>query len=421
MIPGMDIVNTRIRDARQRRRMLVVVGIGFAACLVAAGAAWIGPPRPSVDGDNLWIGTVRKGAMLQEVRAAGTLVPREMRWIAASTPAQVEKIEALPGTRVHPDTVLMTLSNPEVEDNLRNAEAAVAAAEAEAGAKRAELQSRLLDHKAALAQAKAELASAKVKAKADTEAAKLKLIAQVQFQQSLIALDQLESRVDIEERRVRSFARNMAAQAEAVEAHVRQQRSNLLLRQRQADALKVKAGIEGVLQEVAVQEGARVGAGANLARVARPDVLLARLQVPEALAKDIALSMLVEVETHNGVVNGKVERIDPAVRDGTVQVDVALTGKVPRDARPDLSVNGTIRIARLDDVLSVERPADAAPHAEMTLFRLDPDGDSAERVEVRTGAASFDRMQIERGLVAGDRIILSDVSRWRDYDQLEIN
>jgi RND family efflux transporter MFP subunit len=212
----------------------------------------------------------------------------------------------------------------------------------------------------------------------------------------------------------------MKAQMAAVQAALQQQRSNLQLRQRQADALQVKAGIAGVLQEVAVQEGAQVAAGTNLARVARPDVLIARLQVPEVQAKDVVMGMPVSVDTHNGLVDGKVERIDPAVRNGSVQVDVTLTGKLPPGARPDLSVDGRIRIALLHDVLSVGRPALAKADSDLSLFRLDAGSDTATRVPVRIGAASVDRVQILHGLKAGDQVILSDTSQWDKYDRIRV-
>jgi multidrug efflux pump subunit AcrA (membrane-fusion protein) len=392
----------------------------LALIVIVILALQLGPALPSADRGSLWIDTVVRGEMLHEVRATGTLVPRESRWIAASTAAQVEKIEVWPGAMVQPGTVLMRLSNPEVEDALRNAEAQVAAAEAEVAAKHAELESQLLDERSALAQAESDYASAKVKAEADAKAAKLDLIPRVQYEQGQIALQQLDTRRKIEQQRVASFAGNMKAQMDAVEARAQQQRSNLTLRRRQADALDVKAGIAGVLQEVAVQEGAQVADGASLARVARPDVLIARLKVPEVQAKDVALGMPVSVDTHNGIVAGKVERIDPAVRDGSVEVDVDLDGKLPAGARPDLSVDGRIRIATLPDVLSVGRPAQAQPNGDVSLFRLDADGDTATRVPVRIGAASVDRVEILRGLKQGDKVILSDTSQWDKYDRIRV-
>ena len=416
----MDIANP-LYGIRKRRRLRLMIGGGVLAVAALAVLVWrLGPALPVADRGSLWIDTVQQGDMLREVRATGTLVPREIRWIAASTPAQVEKILVWPGTPVQPDTVLIQLSDPQTEDALRNAQAQVAAAQADVAAKRAELESQLLDQRSACAQAQSDYASAKVKAEADALAIKSQVIPRVEYEQGLIALKQLHERMQIEQQRVAAFAASMKAQIDAVQAALAQQQSNLQLRQRQADALQVKAGIAGVLQEVAVQEGAQVAAGANLARVAVPDVLIARLQVPEVQAKDVAMGMPVSVDTHNGLVDGKVERIDPAVRNGSVQVDVMLTGKLPPGARPDLSVDGRILIAKLRDVLSVGRPALAQADADLSLFRLDPDGNTATRVPVRIGAASVDRVQILRGLKAGDRVILSDTSQWDKYDRIKL-
>lgn len=416
----MDIANPAYGIRKRRRLRLMIAGGALAAAALAVLVWRLGPALPTVDRSSLWIDTVQQGDMLREVRATGTLVPREIRWLAASTPAQVEKILVWPGTPVQPDTVLMQLSDPQTEDALRNAQAQVAAARADVAAKRAELESQLLDQRSACAQAQSDYASAKVKAEADALAIKSQVIPRVEYEQGQIALKQLHERMQIEQQRVAAFAASMKAQIDAVQAALAQQQSNLQLRQRQADALQVKAGIAGVLQEVAVQEGAQVAAGANLARVAVPDVLIARLQVPEVQAKDVAMGMPVSVDTHNGLVDGKVERIDPAVRNGSVQVDVVLTGKLPPGARPDLSVDGRILIAQLHDVLSVGRPALAQADADISLFRLDADGNTATRVPVRIGAASVDRVQILRGLKAGDRVILSDTSQWDKYDRIKL-
>lgn len=416
----MDIANPLAAQRKRRRRLLMIGAGGLLLAGIAVGAASLGPALPVLDRSSAWIETVQRGDMLNEVRAPGTLVPRDSRWLAAATAAQVEKILVWPGAEVQPDTVLMQLSNPEVEDALSNAQAQVAAAVADVAAKRAEMQSQLLDHRSAEAQAQSDYASAKVKADADTIAIRAQVIPRVQYEQGQIALKQLQKRVQIEQQRVAAFAGNMQAQMEAMQAKLQQQRSNLQLRQRQADALRVRAGIAGVLQEVAVQEGAQVTEGANLARVARPDVLRARLQVPEVQAKDVVIGMPVSVDTHNGLVDGKVERIDPAVRNGSVQVDVDLTGMLPPGARPDLSVDGRIRITKLDNVLSVGRPALARADGDISLFRLDPSGTTATRVPVRIGVASVDRVQILRGLKAADRVILSDTSQWDKYDRIKV-
>ena len=417
---GMDMANPTLKLRKRRRlRLTVAAGVVIVAALVVL-LLRLGPALPRVDRSSLWIDTVQRGDMLREVRATGTLVPREIRWLAAATPATVEQILVWPGTAVQPDTVLMRLADPQTEDALGNAQAQVAAAQADVAAKRAQLQSQMLDQRSALAKAQSDYASAKVKADADTIAEREKVIPRVLYEQGQIALKQLHERVQIEQQRLAAFGGNQRAQIAAVQARLQQQRSNLQLRQRQFNALQVKAGIAGVLQEVAVQEGAQVAAGANLARVARLDVLIARLQVPEVQAKDVALGMPVSVDTHNGIVAGRVERIDPAVRNGSVQVDVTLTGKLPEGARPDLSVDGRIRIAVLHDVLSVGRPALARPDADISLFRLDPSSHIATLVPVRIGAASVDRVQILHGLKAGDQVILSDTSQWDKYDQIKV-
>lgn len=416
----MDIVNNALKE-KKRRRLRMTVAAGAAGVVLLGGLIWsLGPALPQVDRSSLWIGTVQRNDMLLEVRASGTLVPRSSRWLAAATAAQVQEILVQPGTAVKADTVLMRLSNPEVEDNLRNAQAEATAAEADVEAKRADLASTLLDRRTGLAQAQVDYASAQVKFEADTKAVELKLISRVQYDQGQIVFKQLGERVKIEQERVNGFFANMKAQMEAVNARADQQRSTLVLRQRQADALNVKAGIDGVLQEVVVQEGVQVSVGTNLARVARPDVLIARLQVSELQAKDVAMGMPVTVDTHNGTVEGKVERIDPAVRSGSVQVDVALTGALPHGARPDLSVDGRIRISLLRNVLSVGRPALAQPNGDSSLFRLDESGKIATRVPVKLGAVSVDRVQVVRGLQVGDQIILSDASQWDKYDRIRV-
>ena len=416
----MDMANPTLKLRKRRRLRLIAAAITVLVAALLVLWLRLGPALPRADRASLWIDTVQRGDMLQEIRATGTLVPRTSRWLAAATAAQVDRILVWPGTVVKPDTVLMTLANPEVQDSLRNAQAQVAAARADVAARRAELQSQLLDHRSALAQAQADYASAKVKADADAKAVARHLIPEVRYEQEQIALAQLKNRMQVEQQRVRAFGGSMQAQLDAVQAKLLQQQSNLQLRQRQADALQVRAGIAGVLQEVAVQEGAQVAAGANLARVARTDVLIARLQVPEVQAKDVLMGMTVNVDTHDGVIPGRVERIDPAVRDGSVRVDVTLAGKLPAGARPDLSVDGRVRIAELRHVLSVGRPALATADSTLSLFRLDPGGDTAIRVPVRIGVASIDRVEVLRGLHAGDRVILSDTSQWDKYDRIRL-
>lgn len=416
----MDIANTSFKVQKHRRFKLLLAGGGAAIAAACLLLWWIGPALPEVERTSLWIGNVERGDMLQEVRASGTLVPRSSRWLAAASPAQVQQVLVWPGASVQPDTILMRLGNPEVEENLHTARALVAAAEAEVASKRAELDSQLLSVRTGLAQAQADYAMAQVKSEADTRAVKLQVIPRVQYEQGQIAFAQQKNRLDIEKERLDGFAAGVKAQMASVEARLQQQRSNLLLRQRQAGALEVKAGIAGVLQEVAVQEGAQVVTGANLARVARQDVLIARLQVSELQAKDVVVGMPAVVDTHNGNIEGKVDRIDPAVRNGSVRVDVALTGELPPGARPDLSVDGRIRVALHRNVLAVGRPPLAQPNRPLSLLRLDPGGKTASRVQVRAGAVSVDRIQVLQGLKQDDQVILSDTSQWNKYERIRL-
>lgn len=417
---NMDIANTTLKLQKKRRFRLMAAG-GAGLTIVAALLLWrMAPALPVAERTSQWVDTVTQGDMLQEVRASGTLVPRSTRWLAAATAAQVQEILVLPGAQVKEETILMRLSNPEVEGNLHNAEAQLAAALADVAAKRAELNSKLLDVRTGLAQAQTDYAMAQVKSDSDNRAMVLNVIPRVQYEQGQIAFKQQLKRTEIEQERLNGFASNIKAQMAAVEARAQLQRSNLQLRQRQASALEVKAGIAGVLQEVAVQEGAQVIIGANLARVARQDVLIARLQVSELQAKDVSVGMPAMIDTHNGKVEGKIDRIDPAVRNGSVQVDVALTGTMPPGARPDLSVDGRIRVALHRDVLSVGRPAAAQANRDISLFRLDADGKTATRVPLRTGAVSVDRVQVVRGLNKGDQVIVSDTSQWDKYDRIRL-
>ncbi len=417
---GVDFQNLALK--KQKRRRLWIGGSLAVLAVIAAGMvlARLGPALPTAQRANLWIGTVQRGDLTIHVRADGVLVPKLSRWIAAASGAEVDHILVRPGATVATDTVLMRLSNPEVQDRLSSAQAGVAEAEADLAAKRTSLQSQLLDEQAALAAARAAYASAKIKVDADATVAARGIIPMVQYKQSVIALKQLGYREQIEQQRVAVFGSNIRAQLAAAEAALRQQRSNLALRQRQADALQVRAGLAGVVQEVAVQEGQQVAAGANLARVARTDALMARLQVPEVQAKDVALGMPVAVDTHNGVVAGDVARIDPAVQQGSVRIEVDLKGALPPGARPDLSVEGRIRVMRLGNVLWVDRPALGQADAMISLFRLGARGETATRVPVHLGAASIDRVQILKGLAAGDRVILSDTSAWDNYNRLRI-
>ena len=417
----MDIHRTDFTKLKRRRQ--IIHGV-IAVAVVSGLLAWVStldPAMPRVARASLWLDAVQRGQMLREVRGPGLLVPKEIRWIAAETPARVERIALKPGASVQPDSVILELSNPEVADAHLAAQSALTAAQADLAAQRMTLQSQLLDQKANLAQINAEHESARLQTEAEAQLAARGIIPDIQYRRSLLASDQLKLRLGIEKERIASFEQTIKAQLAAQQARVEQLRNTAQLRSRQRDGLLVRAGIAGVLQQVPVEEGQQIAAGTNLARVARPDVLMAELRIPETQVKDVREGQEVNVDTRNGIVPGTVIRIDPAVQAGSVMIDVELAGTLPPGARPDLSVDGTIRIERLDDVLYVGRPAYGQPESQVRLFKFDPATGIAQRVPVQLGRASVSLIEIRQGLQPGDVIVLSDTSQWDRYDRLRID
>lgn len=417
----MDVARPDLKQKKQRKRLILGAVAGGVALLGLVGLARLEPAAPKVDAASVWTDVVKRGEMLREVRGPGTLVPKEIRWIAAETNARVERILIKPGATVQPDSVVLELSNPEVDEQLLAAQSAVAAAEADYTATRVQLENQLLDQEAMVAGTEADYEGARLQAEAEGELKRRGIVSSIQYRQSQLKADQLQTRLRIERERAAKFRQNIEAQLAASRARKEQLQNTLALRQRQADSLAVRAGIAGVLQQVPVEEGQQVAAGVNLARVARPDVLMAELRIPETQAKDVAMGQRVAVDTRNGVVEGRVIRIDPAVQAGTVQVDVDLVGALPDGARPDLSVDGTIEIERLADVVYVGRPAFGQPGSTVGLFRLDPDSDVARRVPVKLGRASVSVIEIAQGLKPGDKVILSDTSAWDEYDRIRLD
>jgi HlyD family secretion protein len=416
----MDIARPELKKRKRRRQIALGTALGIVVIATGAGIMALGPAMPSVERSSVLVDTVKRGELLREVRGPGTLVPKEIRWIAAETSARVERILVKPGAAVDADTVILELSNAEVDDQLLAAKTAFTAAQSDLAAKRTELQSRLLDQQAAEAQARTDYETARMQAESEKSVAEKGIIPAVQYKKSLVVLEQLKYRVDIEQQRVNEFRRNISAQLAAEKARLDQLANTRDLRQRQADGLKVRAGISGVLQRVPVEEGQQVDAGGNLARVARPGELMAELRIAETQAKDILIGQPARIDTRNGIVEGKVLRVDPAVQNGTVQVDVELEGKLPAGARPDLSVDGTIEIERLADVLHVGRPAFGQADSEVRLFKVDADG-VATRVPVQLGRSSVNVIEIRKGLAVGDRVILSDTSAWDQSDRIRLN
>ena len=417
----MDVARPDLKQKKQRKRLILGAVAGGVALLGLVGLARLEPAAPKVDAASVWTDVVKRGEMLREVRGPGTLVPKEIRWIAAETNARVERILIKPGATVQPDSVVLELSNPEVDEQLLAAQSAVAAAEADYTATRVQLENQLLDQEAMVAGTEADYEGARLQAEAEGELKRRGIVSSIQYRQSQLKADQLQTRLRIERERAAKFRQNIDAQLAASRARKEQLQNTLALRQRQADSLAVRAGIAGVLQQVPVEEGQQVAAGVNLARVARPDVLMAELRIPETQAKDVAMGQRVAVDTRNSVVEGRVMRIHHAVQAGTVQVDVDLVGALPSGARPDLSVDGTIEIERLADVVYVGRPAFGQPGSTVGLFRLDADSDIARRVPVKLGRASVSVIEVAQGLKPGDKVILSDTSAWDEYDRIRLD
>jgi HlyD family secretion protein len=417
----MDIARPDLKQKKRKRQTLYGIAGGGVLLLAVIGLARLEPAAPSVERASVWLDSVKRGEMLREVRGPGTLVPKEIRWIAAESNARVERIVVKPGAEVASDTVILELSNPEVDDQVLAARSALTAAEADLASRRVTLDSQLLDLQAQLAATEADAEGARLQAEAEGELNKKGIISDLTYRQSALRARQLTTRVGIETDRIAKLRQSIDAQLAAERARLEQLRNTLDLRQRQADALKVKAGIAGVLQQVPVEEGQQVVAGTNLARVAKPDVLMAELRIAETQAKDVLLDQVVRVDTRNGIVAGKVIRIDPAVLNGTVQVDVDLEGTLPAGARPDLSVDGTIEIERLADVLYVGRPAFGQPETSVTLFRLDRDSAVARRVPVKLGRASVSVIEVQHGLELGDQVVLSDTSAYDEYDRIKLD
>jgi HlyD family secretion protein len=416
-----DIPRPDLLEKKKRRNLAWAGAAAVAVVLLTLGISRLKPAAPTVERSTVVIDTVRRGEMVREVRGLGTLVPEDIRWIPAVTEARVERLVLLPGTRVAPDSVILELSNPELEQQALEAESQARAADARYTELKVRLESQLLDQKAAAARVAAESKQARLRADADAELAKDGLIAGLTLKLSQSAAQELEHREGIEQQRLGIAGEAIEAQLRVQQAEVEQRRALARLRRSQVEALRVRAGLDGVLQVVPVEVGQRVTPGTNLARVARPERLKAVIRVPETQARDVVPGQKAVVDTRNGVVAGRVMRVDPAVQNGTVTVDLALLGELPKGARPDLTVDGTIELERLENALHVGRPAMGQPQSTVGLFRLVKGTSEATRVKVRLGQASVSTIEIVDGLAAGDEVILSDTSAWDATDRIRLN
>lgn len=409
-----------IKKKKKIRRIALAVAAAVALLAVSVAIYSLEPAAYPVEREAIWTDVVQRGDMVRKVRGPGTLVPEEVRWIPARTQGRVEAILTKPGVEVSADTVILELANPELAQELEDAELALASARADYENLRAQLESELLEREAQMTQVAADLEAAKLQADADAELAADGLIPDINYKRSQLSADQLAEQLAIEKKRMAKSEQSVEARLAARRAQVSQERAVYNLRESQMESLRVRAGIDGVLQEVPVEVGQQVQPGDTLARVARPDTLMAELQIPETQAKDVTVGQRAEIDTRNGVVEGRVIRVDPAVQNGYVQVDVDLTGELPKGARPDLSVDGTIVIERLEDVLYVGRPAYGESGSTIQLFEVVDDGDRAVRVDVALGRASVNTIEVLNGLEEGDEVILSDPSAWDGHDRLKL-
>ena len=409
-----------VARARKMRRIAYGVGAAVALLLITLGLSRLKPAAPQVERSTVLVDTVKRGPLLRQVRGLGTLVPEDIRWIPAVTEGRVERIVLYPGTEVTLDSVILELSNPEVEQLALEAESQLREAEAQYVETKVNLERGHLDQQATAARIQSEYHQAKLRAETDAQLASQGLIADLTLQLSKLAADELAQRARIEQERLKKNAEAVVAQLSVQRARVEQRRTMARLRREQVRQLHVRSSLAGVLQQVPVEVGARVTPGTNLARVAQPDHLKAVIRVAETQARDVQLGQLATIDTRNGIVEGKVSRIDPAAQNGTVTVDVALTGELPRGARPDLTVDGTIELERLTDVMYVSRPAQGQPDSLVTLFKLQEDG-GAVRTRVRLGRASVNTIEIVDGLAVGDEVVLSDTSQWDAFDRIRLN
>jgi len=413
------------RPVNKRKRTITrtLYGIGGVTILAAitVGLSHLKPAAPSVSRATVWVDTVKRGPMLRQVRGLGTLVPEEIRWIPAATEGRVERILIKPGSPVTADSVIVELSNPELENTASEADWLLKAAEADYTTLKVKLQSQLLDQKAAFASVEANARQAKLQAAADEELATHGLISDLALKLSKSRADELDTRQDLDHQRLEIAAESTEAELASQTARLEQLRAQAALRRNQVRQLRVRAGIEGVLQQLPVEVGQRIAPGATLAKVTVPGRLKAELKIAETQAKDILIGQPAAIDTRNGIVKGSVSRIDPAVQAGTVTVDVALTGTLPKGARPDLSVEGTIELERLNEVLYVGRPAFGQEQGVVGLFRLTDEGKGAVRTQVKLGRSSVNTVEILEGLDAGDQVILSDTSAWDAFDRLRLN
>jgi len=420
----MDIA--RPDQARKRRRKRLLLGLAGVVLIagVTVGLAQLKPAAPTVERSSVWTDTVKRGQMLRQVRGNGTLVPEQIQFVQADTDGRVERILVLPGAEVKADTILLELSNPELKQATFDAEWQLKAAEAQLTKLKVQLESERLTQKAATATLKSEYEQARLEAEADAVLSKDGLVANLNAKRTQAKADDLGTRLQIEEERLKISEESAKAQVAVQEAELQKVRALLDLKQRQVAALQVRAGIGGVLQQigdtVTLQVGQRVTPSATLAKIVQPTKLKAEIKIAETQAKDVLIGQPAAIDTRNGIIPGRVVRVDPSVFNGTVTVDVKLEGPLPRGARPDLSVDGTIELERLDDVLYVGRPVQGQPESTVSVFKVINGGKEAVRIAVKLGRSSVSTIEVVEGLQSGDEVVLSDMSAWDNHERIKL-
>lgn len=417
----MDVPKQGARRKKIIRRTILGLAVVVTIPLITWGLSRLKPAAPSVERSTLWTDSVKRGPMLRQVRGLGTLVPEEILWIPAVNEGRVDKILLRPGAQVREKTLLMVLSNPELELAAEDLKWQVKIAEANLKDLRVKLETSRLDLRAAVARVESEFVQAKLKAERDEALGKEGLAPDLNIKLSRAASEEAGKRLEIDNKRLEISGASAEAQLAAQQVQIEKLRAAYELKKQQVENLKIRAGADGVLQQVPVEVGQRLAAGTILAKVAQPERLKAEIKIPETLAKDVMIGQAAQVDTHNGVIPGSVARIDPAAVNGNVTVDIRLEGKLPAGARPDLSVDGTVELERLTDVLYVQRPVFGQPNSLIGLFRLSSDGKEATRVQVRIGRVSVQTVEVLEGLKIGDEVVLSDMSAWDGHDRLRLN
>jgi HlyD family secretion protein len=414
-----DIARPSQARKKKIRRILYASAAVIVVAVISLGVSRLKPAAPTVDRAVVWIDTVKRGPMLRQVRGSGTLVPEDIRWIPARSQGRVERIVLRPGAQVTPDTIILELSNPELTQSVQEAQLGYQSAQAALANRKAELQSALLSQEAATANIESQYKQADLDLQANETLYKEKLISLLVLQQKRGLAADLKNRLATEQRRLEISREGINSQIAPQESDVNQRRATWDLRRKQLDELKVRAGMSGILQLVPVERGSQVSPGANLARVANPSNLKAELRIAETQTKDIRIGQYAEVDTRNGVVKGHVSRMDPASSGGTVGVDVIMDGPLPPGARPDLSVDGTIQLEKLDNIINVGRPAFGQENSTVTIFKVLSNGE-AHATKVKLGRASVSTIEVIEGLQPGDQVILSDMSQFDSFDRVQL-